>query len=84
MEEDDRNKSSPEPPVEEYERWLTWRAGAHNMPGWWQELAKVPGVDDHQELVQEVCASFKLPQLISEQCGVENYHQAPPVPLCIC
>ena len=23
-EEDDRNRSSPEPPVEEYERWVTW------------------------------------------------------------
>ena len=25
-EEEDGNRSSPEPPVEEYERWVTWRA----------------------------------------------------------
>ena len=65
-EEDNRNRSSPEPPVEEYKRWVTWRAQAHDMPGWWLELAEVPGVDDHQELAQKVQASFKLPWQISE------------------
>ena len=34
-EEDNRNRSSPEPAVEEYKRWVTWRVQAHNMPGWW-------------------------------------------------
>ena len=29
-------------------------------------------------------ASFKLPQQISEQHGVENYHQTPPALLYIC
>ena len=46
-EEHNRSRSSPKPLVEEYERWVTWRAWAHDTPGWWQELAKVPGVDDH-------------------------------------
>ena len=54
------------------------------MPGWWPEVAEIPGMDDHQELAQEVWASFKLPCWISEQHGMENYHQAPPVPPCIC
>ena len=44
----------------------------------------IPGVDDHQELAQKVWASFKLPQQISEWHGMENYHQAPPAPPCIC
>ena len=70
-EEEDRNRSSPEPPVEEYERWVTWRAWVHDMPGWWEELAKFPKIDDHQELAQKVWASFKLPWQISEQHGVE-------------
>ena len=61
-EEDNRNRSSPEPPVEEYKRWVTWRAQVHNMPGWWPELAEFPGVDDHQELAQKVWASFELPR----------------------
>ena len=26
LEEENRDRSSPEPPVEEYERWVTWRA----------------------------------------------------------
>ena len=78
------NRSSPEPLVEEYERWVTWRAQVHDMPGWWLELAKVPWVDDHQELAQKVQASFKLPQQINEWHGMENYHQAPLAPLCIC
>ena len=54
------------------------------MPGWWPELAKIPGVDDHQELVQKMQASFELPWWVSEWHGVENYHQAPPAALCIC
>ena len=84
MEEEDRNRSSPEPLVEEYERWVTWRACVHDMPGWWQELAKVPKIDDDQELAQKMWASFKLPWQISEQHGVENYYQAPPALPCIC
>ena len=75
--------SSPEPPVEELESWVTWRAQMHNTHGWWQELAEVPGVDDHEKLAWEVQASFKLPQQISKQHCVENYHQTPPAPLCL-
>ena len=54
------------------------------MPGWWLELAKIPGMDNHQELAWKVRASFELPQQISEQHGMENYHQTPLAPLCIC
>ena len=54
------------------------------MPSWWQELAEVPEIEDHQELAQKVWASFKIPQQISEQHDVENYYQAPPAPPCIC
>ena len=60
-EKDNRRRSSPEPLVEEYKRWMTWRAWVHDTPGWWQKLAEVPGVDDHQELAQKAWASFKLP-----------------------
>ena len=63
---------------------MTWQAQAHDMPGWWPELARISGVDDHQELAWKVWASFKLPQQISEWHGMENYHQALPAPLCIC
>ena len=54
------------------------------MPDRWQELAEVPGVDDNEKLAQEVQASFKLPQWISKLQHVENYHQSPPAPVCIC
>ena len=84
LEEDDRNRSFPELLVEEYDRWVTWQAWAHDMPGWWLELAKIPGVDHHQELAQMVQASFELPQWISEWHGMENYHQAPLALPCIC
>ena len=60
--EEDRRTSSPEPPVEDLENWVTWRAWVHNTPDWWQELAEVPGVDDHEKLAWEVQASFELPQ----------------------
>ena len=84
FEEEDRNRSSPEPPVKEYESWVTSRAQVHDMPGWWQELAKVPQIDNHQELAGKVLASFELPWQISKQHGVENYYQAPLALLCIC
>ena len=54
------------------------------MPDGWPELAKISDVDDHQEVAQKVWASFKLPWWISEWHGMENYHQAPPAPPCIC
>ena len=76
--------SYPEPPVEDLESWVTWRARVHDMPDWWQELAEVPGVDNHEKLAQEVWASFELPWQISQQHCIENYHQAPPALLCIC
>ena len=84
LEEEDRNRSSPKHPVEYYERWVTWQAWAHDIPGWWPELAKIPGVDNHQELSQKVWASFELPWWISEWHGMENYHQAPLALPCIC
>ena len=60
LEEEDRRMSSPEPPVEELESWVIWRAWMHDTPGWWQELSEVPGVDDHEKLAREVWASFQL------------------------
>ena len=83
MEEDDRNRSSPEPLVED-ERWATWQTRVHGTPGWQSELAKIPGMDDHQELAQQVWASFELPWWISEWHDMENYPQAPPALPCIC
>ena len=81
--EEDSKKSSPEPPVEDFESWVTWRAQVHDMPDWWQELTEVPGIEDHKKLAWEVQASFELPQQISEWHSVENYHQAPLALPCI-
>ena len=83
LEEEDRRTSSPEPLVEELESWVTWNAQMYETPGWWQELAKVPGVDDHKKLAHEVWASFQLPQRTSKLHQVENYHQAPLAPPCL-
>ena len=83
-EEEDRKRSSPEPPVEDFESWVTWRTRVHNTPDWWQELTEVPRIDNHKKLVQEVQASFELLQQISKWHSVEIYHQAPPAPPCIC
>ena len=84
LEEENRDRSSREPPVEEYKGWVTWRAQVHDTPSWWKELAKVPEIKDHQELARKVRASFELSHQISKQHNVENYHQAPPALLCIC
>ena len=73
--------------------WWSWHVTCGvSQPGrllgsqhpWWLELAKIPGVDNHQELAWNVWASFKIPQWISEWHGMENYHQAPLALLCIC
>ena len=69
LEEEDRKMSSPEPPVEDLESWVTWRAKMHEMPGWWQELAKVPGVDNHEKLACEVLASFQPPKGLANGAG---------------
>ena len=44
----------------------------------------VPEVDNYKKLVHEVWASFLLPKWVSEQCQVENDHQAPPALPCLC
>ena len=74
---------SPEPPVEEYKRLVTWQGQVLNMPEWWQELVEIPGVDDHQELAWVIWASFELLQWISELHDVENYYSAPLAPPCL-
>ena len=33
--EDRESNSSPEPPAEEYKRWVQWRGQAVDMPSWW-------------------------------------------------
>ena len=82
-EEENMKTPSPKPPIEELEKWVTWRAGAYKTPSWWQELVMVPGVDGHEKLAHEVWASFWLPQRVSEWCWVKNDHQAPPTLLCL-
>ena len=57
---------SPKPPIEELEKWVTWRAQAYETPSWWQELAMVPEVDNHEKLAYEVQASFRLLKRVSE------------------
>ena len=59
--EEDILPRTPSGRVGELESWVTWRALMHDMPGWWEELAKVSGVDDHEKLAWEVWASFQLP-----------------------
>ena len=57
-EEEDEKASSPKPPVEELWGWVKWKAEAYKMPSWLRELMKVPEVEDHEKLAQEVQASF--------------------------
>ena len=74
---------SPEPPVKEFHRWVTWKGEACEMPSCWRELMAVPEVEDWEKLAREVWASFWLPRRASELQEVENYHQAPPAPPCV-
>ena len=82
--EDSESNSSSEPLAEEYERWVTWRGWALDMPSWWKELAKIPEVEDFQELAHRIWASFELPQWMSKLHGMENYYLAPLAPKCLC
>ena len=60
MKEGSGSDSSPEPPAEEYRKWVTWQGQALDMLHWWQELAESP------ELAQRIQALFELPQRMSE------------------
>ena len=44
--EDGGSHLSAEPPVEKYEKWVEWRGWVVDTPSWWQELEKIPEVDD--------------------------------------
>ena len=55
------------------------------MPSWWQELVKIPEVDDFQELAQKMQASFELPQADEQAVWHgDNYYLAPLAPKCLC
>ena len=73
-EEENKKVSSPKPPIEELQKWVTWKALAYETPSWWQELSMVPEVDNYEKLAHEVWASFQLLKRESEQCWVENDH----------
>ena len=81
--EENMKMPSPEPPIGELQRWVTWKAGTYETPGWWQELTAVPGVDDHKKLACKVWASFCLPRRVSKLCKVKNDHQALPALPCL-
>ena len=81
--EDSKSNSSLEPPVEEYERCVTWRGRALNMPSWWQELVEIQEVDSFQELAQKIWVSFELPWRMSKLHYMENYYLAPLAPKCL-
>ena len=49
---------SPKPPIEELQKWVTWKAQMHKTSSWWQELTMVPGVDDHKKLACKVWVYF--------------------------
>ena len=57
-EEEDERAPSPEPPVEELQKWVIWKAEVYETPSWWRELMMVPGVEEHERLAWEVWASF--------------------------
>ena len=80
---EDMKAPSPEPPIEELQKWVTWKAQAYETPSWWQELTMVPEVDDYEKLAHEVQASFWLLKRASEQWWVKNDHQAPPALPCL-
>ena len=57
-EEENVKMPSPKPPIEELEKWVTWRAWTYETPSWWQELLMVPRMEDHEKLAHEVQDSF--------------------------
>ena len=82
--EENMKAPSSEPPIEELQKWVTWKAQAYETPSWWQELTMVPRVDNYEKLAHEIQASFQLPKRVSKQCWVKNDHQAPPALPCLC
>ena len=66
-----------EPPVEEFHKWVSWKAETCEMPGWWKELRAVPEVEDHERLAREVQASFQLPSRMRELHPKKNDCQGP-------
>ena len=82
-EQEEEKAPSPKPPVKELCKWVTWKAKACETPSWWRELMAVPGVEDYEKLAWEVRAMFRHPKRASEVHMMKNYHQAPPVPLCL-
>ena len=73
-----RSDPFPEPIVENYENWIEWRSFCICTPNWWKEL-----LDDFQELVQKIRASFEILQVRSKAQGRDNNYSALSAPACI-
>ena len=71
------------PPAEDNKDCIEWRGCRVHTPDWWQELVRIPGIKDFQELTQKIRASFELPQVKSKAQDVKNDYLAPPAPKCI-
>ena len=52
----------PELAVSKFAKWVRWKVGKCDTPGWWVELLTVPGEDNTRRLAREVRASFQLPR----------------------
>ena len=65
----------PEPLAKEYEKWIEWRGCRVHTPDWWWELVGIPGINDFQELVQKIRASFEVLQAKSK---MTIWHHQPP------
>ena len=73
----------PEPPPEDYCKWIEWYGQYVDMPTWWQELQVIPNVEDHQELAWKVRTSFEVPMAWIQAQGGENEYSVLPDPKCI-
>ena len=71
-------------PAKEYKKWIAWRGCQVHTPNWQQELVGILGINNFQELVQKIRASFEVPWAKSQAQDVENDYSVPPAPKCIC
>ena len=82
--EENMKVPSPKPPIEDLQKWVTWKAWTCETLSWWQELTMVPGVDNYKKLARKVWASFEILKRVSELCWVKNDHWALPALPCLC
>ena len=82
-EEDSNQSKTPEPSLEDSNKWILWHACQVETPSWWPELQEAPNQMDIPQFARRMWALFQMSKVRCHASNTENDYLALPTPHCI-